>query len=80
MDEDIGGTLTSQADGKSSTNAHRTSGKAFKCLLEWERLKIMREQITKWNGKMPDVYNAGSGSGMLLNLPAPSGAQQSDHP
>ncbi len=32
----------------------------------------MREQIGKWNGKMPDVYNAGGGSGLLLNLPAPS--------
>jgi regulator of protease activity HflC (stomatin/prohibitin superfamily) len=45
-------------------------------LLEWERLKIMREQINKWNGKMPDVYSGGSGSGLLLNLPAPSAAPQ----
>jgi len=30
----------------------------------------------RWNGKMPDVYKTGSCAGMLLNLPAPSGAQQ----
>lgn len=43
-------------------------------LLEWERLKIVREQISKWNGKMPDVLAGGSGQGLLLNLPAPSSA------
>lgn len=40
-------------------------------LLEWERLKIMRDQISKWNGKMPEVVAGGSGPGMLLNLPSP---------
>lgn len=39
-------------------------------LLEWERLKITRAQIEKWNGKMPDVLASGGGSGMFLNLPA----------
>ena len=35
----------------------------------------MREQIAKWNGKMPDVLNSGAGSGMLLTLPAPTGGK-----
>lgn len=39
-------------------------------LLEWERLKIMRDQISKWNGKMPDVLAGGAGPGILFNLPA----------
>jgi len=41
-------------------------------LLEWERLKIMRDQVSKWNGKMPDVFAGGSGQGLLLNIPAQS--------
>jgi len=44
-------------------------------LLEWERLKIMREQIGKWNGKMPEVLNSGSGSSLLMTLPAPTAAK-----
>lgn len=39
-------------------------------LLEWERLKIMREQIAKWNGTMPSVIS-GSGQGLLMSIPAP---------
>ncbi len=38
-------------------------------LLEWERLKIMREQVAKWNGKMPDVFAGGGGQGLLMNIP-----------
>jgi len=41
-------------------------------LLEWERLKIMRDQVSKWNGKMPEVFAGGSGQGLLLNIPAQS--------
>lgn len=26
-------------------------------------------QVSKWNGKMPDVLTVGSGQGMLFNLP-----------
>ena len=40
-------------------------------LLEWEKLKIMRDQVAKWNGKMPDVFAGGSGQGLLLNIPPP---------
>jgi regulator of protease activity HflC (stomatin/prohibitin superfamily) len=35
-------------------------------LVEWERLKIQREAITKWNGTMPNVYG---GENMLFNIP-----------
>ncbi len=59
------------AEGEAAANRALASSLEPR-LLEWERLKIMREQINKWNGKMPDVYNAGSGSGLLLNLPAPA--------
>ena len=39
-------------------------------LLEWERLKIMRDQVAKWNGEMPNVYaGGGGGQGMLFNIP-----------
>ncbi len=37
-------------------------------LLEWEKQQIMREQIAKWDGKMPGVMGS---SNMLLNIPAP---------
>lgn len=40
-------------------------------LLEWERLKLQKEAINKWNGVMPSVM-AGSGSGMLFNIPTQS--------
>jgi regulator of protease activity HflC (stomatin/prohibitin superfamily) len=43
-------------------------------LLEWERLKILRDQVAKWNGKMPEVVAGGTGQGLLLSLPAPQGA------
>lgn len=63
------------AEGEAAANRALASSLEPR-LLEWERLKIMREQINKWNGKMPDVLNAGSGSGMLLTLPAPSSGQR----
>lgn len=46
-------------------------------LLEWERLKIMRDQIAKWNGVMPNVYAGGSGQGMLFTIPMNQAAVQS---
>jgi regulator of protease activity HflC (stomatin/prohibitin superfamily) len=42
-------------------------------LLEWERLRIMREQINKWNGAMPSVMS-GSGQSLLMSIPAPTPA------
>lgn len=58
------------AEGEAAANRALASSLEPR-LLEWERLKIMREQVAKWNGKMPDVYSGGSGQGLLLNLPPP---------
>lgn len=56
------------AEGEAAANRALASSLDPK-LLEWERLKIMREQIVKWNGKMPDVLTSGANGGMLLTLP-----------
>jgi regulator of protease activity HflC (stomatin/prohibitin superfamily) len=37
-------------------------------LLDWERLKLQKDAISKWNGVMPTVMS-GSGGGMLFNIP-----------
>jgi len=37
-------------------------------LFEWEKLKLQREAIQKWNGVTPNVMG-GSGGGMLFNIP-----------
>ena len=60
--------------GRRPRLASRASAKKA-ALSEEERntlfqLKIMREQIFKWNGKMPEVLAGGSGQGVLLNIPA----------
>jgi regulator of protease activity HflC (stomatin/prohibitin superfamily) len=54
------------AEGEAAANRALASSLEPR-LLEWERLKIMREQITKWNGQMPSVMTGG-GQGMLLNI------------
>jgi len=54
------------AEGEAAANRALASSLEPR-LLEWERLKIMREQINKWNGQMPSVMS-GSGQGMLLNI------------
>ena len=54
------------AEGEAAANRALASSLEPR-LLEWERLKIMREQIAKWNGQMPNVMS-GSGQGMLLNI------------
>jgi regulator of protease activity HflC (stomatin/prohibitin superfamily) len=39
-------------------------------LFEWERLKMQREAIAKWNGVAPQVMSgSGSGGSMLFNIP-----------
>jgi regulator of protease activity HflC (stomatin/prohibitin superfamily) len=58
------------AEGEAAANRAIASSLDPK-LLEWERLKIMRDQVAKWNGKMPDVLASGSGQGLLMNIPAP---------
>lgn len=59
------------AEGEAAANRALASSLEPR-LLEWERLKIMRDQIAKWNGKMPDVMTSGNGSGMLFNIPVPN--------
>lgn len=45
-------------------------------LFEWERLKMQREAIAKWNGVAPQVMSgSGSGGSMLFNIPL----QQAGH-
>ena len=56
------------AEGEAAANRALASSLEPR-LLEWERLKIMREQISKWNGQMPSVMT-GSGQGILLNIQA----------
>ena len=55
------------ANGEAAANRALASSLDPK-LLEWEKLQIMRQQITKWDGKMPGVMGGGA---MLLNLPTP---------
>jgi regulator of protease activity HflC (stomatin/prohibitin superfamily) len=55
------------AEGEAAANRALASSLEPR-LLEWERLKIMRDQIGKWNGKMPDVLASGSGQGLLFNV------------
>ncbi len=58
------------AEGEAAANRALASSLEPR-LLEWEKLKIMREQVAKWNGKMPDVFSGGGGQGLLLNIPPP---------
>jgi regulator of protease activity HflC (stomatin/prohibitin superfamily) len=55
------------ANGEAAANRALASSLDPK-LLEWEKLQIMRQQIAKWDGKMPGVMGS---SNMLLNIPAP---------
>lgn len=61
------------ANGEAAANRALASSLDPK-LLEWEKLQIMRLQISKWDGKMPGVYAGGSGQGLLLNIPSPGSA------
>jgi len=56
------------AEGEAAANRALTSSLDPK-LLEWERMKIQREAVQKWNGVMPGVM--GGGGGMLFNVPMP---------
>jgi len=57
------------AEGEAAANRTLSSSIDQK-LLDWERIKLQREAITKWDGRMPQVMGGGSG-GMLFNIPAP---------
>lgn len=58
------------AEGEAAANRALASSLDDR-LLAWERLRLQREWITKWNGQMPSVMS-GDGSGMLLNVPTPT--------
>ena len=57
------------ANGEAAANRALASSLDPK-LLEWEKLQILRLQISKWDGKMPGVFAGGNGQGLLLNIPA----------
>jgi regulator of protease activity HflC (stomatin/prohibitin superfamily) len=55
------------AEGEAAANRALASSLDPK-LLEWEKMKIEKAAIDKWDGKMPQVMN-GSGNGLLFNIP-----------
>jgi regulator of protease activity HflC (stomatin/prohibitin superfamily) len=59
------------AEGEAAAN-HALASSLDDRLLAWERLKLQRDAIAKWNGQMPSVMS-GEGNGMLFNIPAPTG-------
>ena len=58
------------AEGEAAANRALTSSIDPK-LLQWESMKIQRESVQKWDGKMPSVMS-GKSDGMLFNVPLPS--------
>jgi regulator of protease activity HflC (stomatin/prohibitin superfamily) len=58
------------AEGEAAANRTLASSIDQK-LLDWERIKLQRDAIAKWDGKMPQVLG-GSGGGLLFNIPVPS--------
>ncbi|WP_434633953.1 prohibitin family protein [Chromobacterium sp. CV08] len=59
------------AEGEAAANRALASSLDDR-LLAWERLKLQRAYIDKWNGQTPSVVS-GEGGGMLLNIPVPAG-------
>jgi regulator of protease activity HflC (stomatin/prohibitin superfamily) len=57
------------AEGEAAANRALASSLDPK-LLEWEKMKIQRESVEKWDGKMPGVMSGGGG--MMFNVPMPS--------
>jgi len=60
------------AEGEAAAN-HALASSLDDRLLAWERLKLERAAIEKWNGVTPSVMAGGNGGGMFFNIPA--GAQ-----
>jgi len=58
------------AEGEAAANRALASSLDPK-LLDWEKMKIQREAVQKWNGVLPTVN--GGGQGMLMNIPMPTG-------
>jgi regulator of protease activity HflC (stomatin/prohibitin superfamily) len=66
------------AEGEAAANRALASSLDDR-LLAWERLKLQRTAIDKWNGQMPSVMG-GEGGGMLFNIPAPAAVPRGDQP
>lgn len=60
------------AEGEAAANRALVSSLDPK-LLDWEKLKLQREAIHKWNGVTPQVM--GQGNGMLFNIPVHTPSQ-----
>ncbi len=58
------------AEGEAAANRALASS-IDERLLAWERIKLQRDAIAKWNGQMPSVMS-GEGNGMLFNVPTPN--------
>lgn len=58
------------AEGEAAANRALASSLDDR-LLAWERLKLQRVAIDKWNGQMPSVLS-GEGNAMLFNIPTPA--------
>ncbi|MDC6292236.1 prohibitin family protein [Ralstonia pseudosolanacearum] len=56
------------AEGEAAAN-HALASSLDDRLLAWERLKLERAAIEKWNGVTPSVMGGTSGGGMLFNIP-----------
>ncbi|UTH74607.1 prohibitin family protein [Chromobacterium sp. IIBBL 290-4] len=61
------------AEGEAAANRALASSLDDR-LLAWERLKLQRAYIDKWNGQMPNVVG-GEGNGLLLNIPGPAASK-----
>ena len=59
------------AEGEAAAN-RALSSSLNEQLLAWERLKLQKSAIDKWNGQMPSVIG-GDGNGMLFSIPMPKG-------
>lgn len=58
------------AEGEAAANRALVSSLNDR-LLAWERLKLQKAAIDKWDGQVPSVMS-GQGNGMLFNIPAQS--------
>lgn len=61
------------AEGEAAANRALASS-LNPTLLDWERIKLQREAISKWDGHMPQVLGGSGGSGLLFNIPTSGSA------
>ncbi len=62
------------AEGEAAANRALASS-LNPTLLDWERLKLQREAIAKWDGRMPQVLGSSGTGGILFNIPTSSQPQ-----